>query len=126
MGALLRGQPELTLLKKAAVGMAEIQLVDDRFSLVSTILTARPAALVLPPYDEHRTSTAPLVLRVRREAPQVEVLVISSHPGGAGRPMLRSVQAGAHVIASPTTAELHTALAKLLEARIPKDSGEDQ
>ena len=126
IGALLRGQPELTLLKKAAAGMATIQLVDDRFALLSTILATRPAALVLPPYDEKRTSTAPLVLRVRREAPQVEVLVISTHPAGAGRPMLRSAQAGARVIASPTAAELQATLVELLEPRRPKESADGQ
>jgi hypothetical protein len=31
--------------------------------------------------------------------------------------MLRAVQAGAHVIAVPTAAELHAALASLLEPR---------
>jgi hypothetical protein len=118
VGGLLRGQPELALLQKAAAGIATIELVDDRFALFSTVMTTRPGALVLPPYDSDRTSTAPLVLRMRREVPSVPVLVISSHPGGAGQPMLRAVQAGAHVIAAPTAAELQAALASLLE---PKD-----
>jgi hypothetical protein len=72
---------------------------------------------VLPPFDSEHTSTAPLVLRVRREAPSVAVLVLSSHPRGAGQPMVRAAQAGAHVITSPTAAELHGALATLLEPR---------
>lgn len=114
VGALLRGQPELTLLQKAAAGLAKIALVDDRLALVSTIVTIRPGALVLPPYDNDRTSTAPLVVRVRREVPSVAVVIISCHPGGAGQPFLRAVQAGAHVIAAPTLAELRTALAALL------------
>jgi hypothetical protein len=117
VGGLLRGQPELTLLQKAAAGLARVDLVDDRYTLLSTVLASRPCALVLPPYDGDRTSTAPLVLRMRREAPSVPVLVISSHPRGAGQPMLRAVQAGAHVIAAPTTAELHAALAGLLESK---------
>jgi hypothetical protein len=124
IGALLRGQPELTLLRKAAAGIATIELVDDRFALVATILARRPAAIVLPPYDDRRTSTAPLVLRVRREAPQVEVIVIASHPTGAGQPMLRSAKAGARVITSPTTAELQTILAALLEPRTATDSAD--
>ena len=102
------------MLNKAAVGVAAVELVDDRFALVSMILATRPGAVVLPPYDREQTSTAPLVLRVRREVPSVAVLVISSHPAGAGQPMLRAAQAGAHVIASPTTAELHAALVSLL------------
>jgi len=102
------------MLNKAAAGVAAIDLVDDRFALMSTILATRPGAVVLPPYDSEHTSTAPLVVRVRREAPSVAVLVISSHPAGAGQPILRAVQAGAHVIASPTTAELHAALVSLL------------
>jgi hypothetical protein len=102
------------MLNKAAAGVAAIELVDDRFALVSTILATRPGAVVLPPYDREQTSTAPLVLRVRREVPSVAVLVISSHPAGAGQPMLRAAQAGAHVIASPTTAELHAALVSLI------------
>jgi MinD superfamily P-loop ATPase len=105
------------LLQKAAAGVARVDLVDDRFALVSTLLATRPGALVLPPYDTEHTSTAPLVLRVRREVPSVTVLVISSQPAGAGQPMVRAVQAGAHVIASPTTAQLHAALASLLESR---------
>jgi hypothetical protein len=117
VGGLLRGQPELALLQKAAAGIASIELVDDRFALLSTVMTTRPGALVLPPYDSDRTSTAPLVLRMRRELPSVPVLVISSHPGGAGQPMLRAVQAGAHVIAGPTAAELQAALASLLEPK---------
>jgi hypothetical protein len=112
----MRGQPELTLLQKAAAGVANVELVDDRFALVSTILARHPGAVVLPPYDAERTSTAPLVVRVRREAPTVALIVISTHPGGAGQPMLRAVQAGAHVIAAPTAAELRTALATLLAA----------
>lgn len=117
VGGLLRGQPELTLLQKAAADLATIELVEDRYALLATVLSVRPGALVLPPYDGDRTSTAPLVLRMRREAPSVPVLVISSHPRGAGQPMLRAVQAGAHVIAAPTTAELHAALASLLESK---------
>lgn len=115
VGGLLRGQPELALLQKAAAGVATIELVEDRYALLSTALTRRPGAIVLPPYDIDHTSTAPLVLRMRREVPSIPVLVISSHPGGAGQPMLRAVQAGAHVIAAPTAAELHAALASLLE-----------
>jgi len=110
----LWGQPELTLLAKAAAGVARIELVDDRFALVSTILASRPGALVLPPFDTNRTSTFPLVLRVRREAPHVAVLLLSSHPGGAGQPMLRAAEAGAHVITSPTAGELRAALASVL------------
>ena len=117
IGGLLRGQPELALLQKAAVGIATIELVDDRFALLSTVMATRPGVLVLPPYDSDHTSTAPLVLRMRREVPSVPVLVVASHPGGAGQPMLRAVQAGAHVIAAPTAAELHTALASLLEPK---------
>ena len=117
IGGLLRGQPELTLLQKAAAGVATIELVDDRYALLATVLAMRPGALVLPPYDSDRTSTAPLVLRIRREVPSVPVLVISSHPRGAGQPMLRAVQAGAHVIAAPSAAELHAALASLLESK---------
>jgi hypothetical protein len=117
VGGLLRGQPELSLLTKAATGVAKIELVDDRFALVSSVLATRPGALVLPPFDTDHTSTTPLVLRVRREAPGVAVLVLSSHPGGAGQPMVRAVQAGAHVITSPTAAQLHEALASLLEPR---------
>jgi hypothetical protein len=117
VGGLLRGQPELALLQKAAAGIATIELVDDRFTLLSTVMATRPGALVLPPYDSDHTSTAPLVLRMRREVPSVPVLVVASHPGGAGQPMLRAVQAGAHVIAAPTAAELQTALVSLLEPK---------
>ena len=117
VGGRLRGQPELALLQKAAAGIASIELVDDRFALLSTVMATRPGVLVLPPYDSDHTSTAPLVLRMRREVPSVPVLVVSSHPGGAGQPMLRAVQAGAHVIAAPTAAELQAALASLLEPK---------
>jgi hypothetical protein len=117
VGGLLRGQPELTLLTKATAGVAKIELVDDRFTLVSKVLASRPGVLVLPPFDTDRTSTAPLVLRVRREAPDVAVLILSSHPAGAGQPMVRAIQAGAYVITAPTGAELHAALASLLEPR---------
>lgn len=119
VGGLLRGQAELALLTKAAAGVAKIELVDDRFAIVSTVLANRPGVLVLPPFDFERTSTAPLVLRVRREAPAIAVLVVSSNPGGAGQPMVRAVQAGAHVITSPTAAELHEALSSLLK---PQDA----
>jgi hypothetical protein len=114
IGGLLRGQAELTLLAKAAAGLARIELVDDRFALVSTIQACRPGVLVLPPFDLDHISTAPLVFRVRREAPSVAVLLLSSHPAGAGQPMLRAAQAGAHVITSPTPAELRAALEDLL------------
>ena len=119
VGGLLRGQAELALLTKAAAGVAKIELVDDRFAIVSTVLASRPGVLVLPPFDFERTSTAPLVLRVRREAPAIAVLVVSSNPGGAGQPMVRAAQAGAHVITSPTAAELHEALSSLLK---PQDA----
>jgi hypothetical protein len=116
VGGLLRGQPELALLAKAASGLATIELVNDRFSVVSRVLASRPGALVLPPFDSDHTSTAPLVLRVRREAPSVAVLVLANHPGGAGQPILRAVQAGAHVLTSPSVAELRAALSGLLES----------
>lgn len=117
VGGLLRGQTELTLLAKAAAGIARIELVDDRFALVSTVQACRPGVLVLPPFDLDHTSTAPLVFRVRREAPSVVVLVLSSHPGGAGQPMLRAAQAGAQVITSPTAAELRATLADFLQSQ---------
>lgn len=110
VGALLSGQLEEVLLLKAATGVARVELVDDRLALLSTILALRPEALVLPPLDESRTSTAPLVLRVRREAPAVAVVVVAAHPAGAGQPMLRAAQAGALVLASPTSDELREAL----------------
>ena len=115
VGALLHDQPELALLASAAADVARLELVDDRFALVSTILTARPVALVIPPFDADRISTSPLVLRVRREAPDVAVLVVSEHPGGAGQPILRAAQAGAQVITAPTTDELRKALVALVE-----------
>ena len=115
VAGLLRGQPELTLLTKAASGLAKIELVQDRFALVSTVLATRPGVLVIPPFDADHTSTAPLVLRVRREAPGVAVLVLSNHPGGAGQPMVRAAQAGAHVITLPTATQLHEALTSLLD-----------
>lgn len=117
VGGLLRGQAELTLLTKAVAGVAKLELVDDRFALVSSVLATRPGVLVLPPFDGEHTSTAPLVLRVRREAPGVAVLVLSSHPRGAGQPIVRAAQAGAHVIMMPTASELHEALASLLAPR---------
>jgi hypothetical protein len=117
LGALLRGQPEQALLIRAAAGMARLKLVNDRVTLVTTILSYRPHALVLPPFDADRTTTAPLVLRVRREAPEIAVLVLSSHPAGAGQPLLRAAQAGAHILTSASAAELHTALASLFQSR---------
>jgi hypothetical protein len=114
IGGLLRGQPELAILAKAAANVARLELVDDRLTLVSRVLTTRPAALVLPPFDAARISTAPLVLRVRREAPGVAVLVITCHPAGAGQPMLRAVQAGALVIPLATVEGLREALVGLL------------
>jgi hypothetical protein len=117
VGGLLRGQPELRLLTEAAAGVARLEIVDDRFALVSSLLTSRPDALVVPPFDADHTSTAPLVLRVRREAPDVAVVILSSHPAGAGQPMLRAAQAGAHVITSPTAAELQAVLSTLLESQ---------
>ena len=116
IGGLLRAQPEMTILLKAAADVARVQLVDDRMSLVSSVIAARPAALVLPPFDATHTSTAPLVLRVRREAPGVAVLVIACHPAGTGQPMLRAVQAGAHVVPSATAEELREVLLGLLGA----------
>jgi hypothetical protein len=121
VGALLHGQPELALLTKAAAGVAKLELVDDRFAIVSAVLASRPSVLVLPPFDTEHISTAPLVLRVRREVPDVAVLVLSSRPAGAGQPIARAAQAGAHVITSPTGAELHQALGSLLE---PRDAGQ--
>jgi hypothetical protein len=82
---------------------------------VPVVLSSRPAALVVPPFDADHTSTAPLVLRARREAPDVAVVILSSHPAGAGQPMLRAAQAGAHVITSPTAAELQAVIGSLLQ-----------
>lgn len=115
VGGFLRGQPELALVVKAAAGLASVALIDDRLALVSTVLAFRPGALVIRPFDADQTSTAPLVLRVRREAPDVAILVVSSHPRGAGQPMLRAVQVGAQAIALPTVAELRAALGSLLQ-----------
>jgi hypothetical protein len=117
VGGLLRGQPELALLAKAATGIARVELVDDRLGVVSAVQANRPGLVVLPPFDTQKTSTAPLVFRVRREVPAVPVLILSLHPSGAGQPMLRAAQSGAHVITLPTPAELHEALADLLQPR---------
>jgi hypothetical protein len=117
VGGLLRGQPELALVVKAAQGLARLDLVDDRLVLVSSVIAARPGALVLPPFDADRTSTAPLVLRMRREAPGIPVVVISGQPRAVGQPLLRAAQAGAQVITAPTAPELHDALAALLKSR---------
>jgi hypothetical protein len=117
VGGLLRGQPEMAILLKAATNVARVDLVDDRLALVSTVLATRPAALVLPPFDEAHTSTAPLVLRVRRDAPGIAVLVVACHPGGAGQPFLRAVQAGARVIPAATAEQLREALVGLFGPR---------
>jgi hypothetical protein len=116
IGGLLRGQPEMAILVKAAANVARLELVDNRLGLVSRVLATRPAALVLPPFDAAHTSTAPLVLRVRREAPEIAVLVIACHPAGAGQPILRAVQAGAIVIPSATAEELRETLVRVLGA----------
>ena len=122
VGGLLGGQPEHALLRKAAAGVARIELVDDRLGLLSTVLALRPGALVLPPFDAGRTSTAPLVLRVRREVPAVAVVVLAAHPGGSGQPLLRAVHTGARVLTSPTTEQLREALVEVLA---DDDGGQD-
>jgi hypothetical protein len=114
VGALLSGQVELALLRKASAGVARLEVVDDRLALVSAVLANRPGALVLPPFDAGRTSTAPLVLRVRREAPSVGVLVLTANPAGCGQPLLRAVHAGAVVLTSPTAEQLREALVEIL------------
>jgi hypothetical protein len=119
VGGLLRGQPELALLVKAAAGVGRLELVDDRLALVSTVLACRPGVLVVPPFDDARISTAPLVLRVRREAPDMGVLLIAGQPSGAGQPILRAAQAGALVIAAPTADAVRRALKALLEPTPP-------
>ncbi len=117
VGAMLRGQPELRLLTEAVAGVARLELVDDRFALVPSVAACRPGVLVLLPFDADRTSTVPLVLRVRREVPGAAILVLSSHPAGAGQPILRAAQAGAHILTSPTAADLNAAITALLESR---------
>ena len=117
LGALLRGQPELRLLADAVAGLARLQLVDQRLAVVSTVLRQRPATVVVAPFDSARVSTAPLVVRLRREAPDVAVLVVSSFPAGAGQPILRAVQAGAHAVTSPSDTELRAVISSLLESR---------
>jgi hypothetical protein len=120
---LLSGQPEHALLLKAAAGAARIELVDDRLAVLSTVLAVRPGALVLPPFDLERTSTAPLVLRARREAPAVAVVVLAAHPAGSGQPLLRAVHAGAMVLTSPTAEQLRQALVEVLAAGREKPEG---
>jgi len=114
LAGLLGDQPELALVAKAVGGTARIELVEDRLAIVSTVVALRPTVLILPPFDADRTSTAPLILRVRREAPGVAVLVLACHPAGAGQPLLRAVQAGAHVVAGATARELEDVLVGLL------------
>lgn len=114
----MRGQPEMALLLKAAANVARVEPADDRLTVVSTVLTTRPAALVLPPFDATHTSTAPLVLRVRRDAPGVAILVVACHPAGAGQPILRAVQAGALVIPSATVEQVREALVGLFGLRL--------
>jgi hypothetical protein len=97
--------------------MARLELVDDRLALVSTVLSAHPAAVVMPPFDAAHVSTAPLVLRLRREAPGVAVLVVAANPAGAGQPILRAVQAGARTFTCPTVAELRDAVRSLPESK---------
>ncbi len=117
VGGLLRDQPELTVLTKAVSGIARLELVDDRVTLVSNVVALRPAALVLPAFDAARVSTAPLVLRLRREVPTVAVILFACQPSGAGQPILRAVQAGAHVVAACAARELGEMLAELLRSR---------
>jgi hypothetical protein len=117
LGALLRGQPELRLVTEAVAGLARLELVDQRLAVVSTALRRRPGALVVAPFDSARVSTVPLVLRLRREAPDVAVLVVSNFPAGAGQPILRAVQAGAHAVTSPSNTELRAVISSLLDSR---------
>ena len=114
VAALLRGQPELALLSKSALRVARLEQVDDRLAVVATVLATQPGVVVLPPFDVEGTSTFPLVLRVRREAPGVAVLLLATHPSGAGQPLLRAAHAGASVVTSPTSAELREELVTLL------------
>jgi len=97
-------------------GAVRVEFVDERLALLSAVLAFRPGALVLPPFDVRRISTAPLVLRVRREAPAVTVIVLAAHPSGAGQPLLRAVQAGATVLTSRSAEELRETLVSGLVA----------
>ena len=115
--ALFEGRREAAVLgTRAFVGVA-VSGFNDRQRLLSHAAERRPTVLILPPYDKHGAPTSPLVLRCRRELPDVVVVVLVTDASAIGNQLLSAVRAGAVVARVSSAEELRATLAPVLASQ---------
>lgn len=104
------GLPDYSLLASLAGDVGALAFTEDRSALDSRVLGVGPAAVLFPPVDVNGLTCAPLIARVRDEAPDVPVIVLVS-PLRARVGLAESIRAGAE----PATCRSRSELTSLIE-----------
>src|SRR3954470_15548001 len=93
--ACMAGRPEDALFRSLDSAAVTLAFHSDRTLLLAAVRSIRPLAVVFPTFDAHGVACAPLIARLRDEAPDVLSYVLL----GAGRPprgFVEAVRAGAN------------------------------
>lgn len=100
----LKGLPHLQAL--------DVRLANDRVGLMRKVMAIRPAAVVFPICDWNGVPSAPLISRLRSDAPDVSIGVLL-HADSPAHGLREALRAGAAICTWDTTDTLVTAVHSL-------------
>jgi hypothetical protein len=106
--------PERHLLNDAAEGLAEVEYLSGRASLVERVAQSRPAILVVPTADSRGASTGVAAGHAREASPDLLAVMLVTGRPGAFRAIPEAVRAGARVTCASTAAELRDIILQAL------------
>jgi hypothetical protein len=106
--------PERHLLNDAAEGLAEVEYLSGRASLVERVAQSRPAILVVPTADSRGASTGIATGHARKAAPDLLAVMLVTGRPGAYRAIPEAVRAGSRIMCASTAAELRNVILQAL------------
>jgi AraC-like DNA-binding protein len=89
-----------------------LHFVDDRTELITTAISRRPIAVLLPIHDATGTTCAPLAVRLCTEAPDVRVITLW-HPDRDRGELVEAIRAGSEPFAARSSADVAGCIAGL-------------
>jgi hypothetical protein len=106
--------PERHLLNEAASGLAEVEYLSGRASLVNRVAQSRPAILVVPTADARGASTGAAAGHARDASPDLLAVMLVTGRPGAFRAIPEAVRADARVTCASTAKELRDIILQAL------------
>lgn len=89
-----------------------LTFVGNRARLISTAVSLRPVAVLLPVHDAKKMTCAPLAVRLYTEAPDVRVITLW-HPERDHKQLVEAVRAGSEPFAARSSADVAHCIAGL-------------